>query len=207
MLEILIPIALLGLGASFCPLQVAFLIPFTVKLLSSDRSVHRVVIFSACAAIPLIAAGVFVVLIGSLFSLETMRLASAVILIVVSLFIFRVIRFQPKGFLGKNRFAVDRFETSGFTLGLTYGVLTVGRGAPFFLSALALLLPARSIMLSALAMLVYSQLMVLPISFLLLSSGWKIMPIFKRYGRYVDYAVGFMLLGLAVYYIIIVLFT
>jgi cytochrome c-type biogenesis protein len=207
LLEILIPIALLGLGASFCPLQVAFLIPFTVKLLSSDRSVHRVVIFSVCTSIPLIAAGVIVALLGSVFSLETMRLASAVILIVVSLFIFRVIRFNFKGFLKKDRFTVDRFETSGFTLGLTYGLLTVGRGAPFFLSALALLLPARSIMFSALAMLVYSQLMVLPVLILVLLSGWKIVSKFKRHEKYVDYAIGFMLLVLAAYYILIVLFT
>lgn len=154
---------------------------------------------------PLIAVGVVVTLIGSIFSLETMRLASAVILVVVSLFVFRVIRFKPKGFLRKDRFTVDRFETSGFTLGLAYGFLTVGRGAPFFLSALALLLPAGSIMLSILSMLVYSQLMVLPVLILLLLTGWKILPKLKEYGRYIDYTMGFMLLGLAAYYIFVAL--
>jgi cytochrome c biogenesis protein CcdA len=203
LLEILIPIALLGLGASFCPIQVAFLIPFAGKLLSGEGHIQRVIIFSACNSIPLIFTGVVVTFIGSIFSLETMRLATAVILVVVSLFIFRVIRLNPKGFLNKSRFAADRFEGSGVTLGFAYGFLTVGRGAPFFLSALALLLPAGNVVLSVLSMLVYSMLMVMPVLVLLVLTGWKLEQKLKRFGKFFDYAIGFMLLGLAVYYIVI----
>jgi hypothetical protein len=71
---------------------------------------------------------------------------------------FRILKIRRR-----SKLRLESFGSRGATLGLLYGVLTVGRGAPFLLSALIILSNLRSILVSTVAMLVYSQLMVLPI--------------------------------------------
>jgi len=84
---------------------------------------------------------------------------------------------------------------------LLYGVLTVGRGAPFLLSALVILSNLRSVWVSAAAMLIYSQLMVLPVLILMMAAGWKVKDRLRKYGKALDFGVGVMLVVLAVCYI------
>jgi len=196
LLENLVSIVILGLAASFCPIQVAFLTPFAVRLLSSGKSPGRALEFSLSFSIPLILVGAAASQLGSLFNAEYVKFASGALLLFLSLFVFRILKLRRE-----RRLRLEGFGSRGVTLGLLYGVLTVGRGAPFLLSTLIILSNLRSMLVSIAAMLIYSQLMVLPILILIMAAGWKVKDRLRKYGKALDFSVGVMLVVLAVYYI------
>ncbi|MHC1564330.1 MAG: hypothetical protein ACXQTF_03260 [Candidatus Hecatellaceae archaeon] len=92
MLENIVSVVILGLAASFCPIQVAFLTPFAVKLLSSGKSLSRALEFSLSFSIPLILVGAAASQLGSLFNAEYVKFSSGVLLLLLSLFMFRILK-------------------------------------------------------------------------------------------------------------------
>ncbi|MGP3667405.1 MAG: hypothetical protein ACKD6N_00910 [Candidatus Bathyarchaeota archaeon] len=196
MLEYLISIIILGLAAGFCPIQVAFLTPFAVKLFGGGRGFSMVFKFSLSFSIPLILIGVAISKFGSLFDTEHVKLVSGVLLLFLSLFMFRILKFK-----WGRKLKHGNFGSKDYVLGLTYGVLTIGRGAPFLLSVLIILSNTRNVLASAIAVLIYSQLMVLPILILVMAAEWRIKDKLVTYGKLLDFIVGVMLVVLAFYFI------
>jgi len=194
LLESLISIIVLGVVASLCPFQIAFLVPFATRLLGGGGSFGKILEFSLSFSIPLIGVGIAVAQIGSLFKVEHVKLASGFLLLLLSLVMFRILKFRWGLKLGS-------LSSRSFMLGFSYGILTIGRGAPLLLSVLIILSNLRSIPISMVAMFLYSQLMVLPILFLIFTVGWKVKNKLEGYGRILDMGVGIMLTVLAIYYI------
>lgn len=125
MLESLISIVVLGVAASFCPFQIAFLAPFATRLLGSGGGFGKILEFSLSFSIPLIGVGIAVAQLGSLFNVEYVKLASGFLLLLLSLVMFRILKFRW-GWL-----KLRSLGSKGFMLGLSYGILKLAEALPY----------------------------------------------------------------------------
>jgi len=194
-LDVLLSISFLGIAASICPIQIALLTPFALKLSLNQVNVIKPMMFILSFAVPLTTVGVLVSIAGFMIDILLARLTASIVLLLMALIAMRLIKIKIK------RFNIN-MSTNPLVLGLTYGALTIGRFAPFYVSALAILITAKDIAIAIISMVIYSILMVVPsLTMIMLSS--PLLRKLKEKGRLMDYIVGLILLLLALYYLVL----
>ena len=204
-MDILIITLGLGLTAAFCPISLAFLLPFVSKVL--DKKIKRNIVNS----IFFIFGGVFALIFLSLIVLKflnfilNIKILNYLVISCVSVFIglwaLRIVKIpQYKSYLLKiNKLTRKKFNNA-FSYGLLYGLITILRIAPLYVAFL-FLISASDFIIAVICITIYSILICFPmLLFTFFISTTFLIEKFPKYSKVLDLITGISLLVIGTYY-------
>lgn len=194
-------VALLGLTAGFCPVNLAMVTPYMPSLVGSRGKVSSAVFFSAGVSVVFVPLGVLASSFGAIITrgLEFwLNLAGGIIILFMGLWTLRLFR------LPLRVTKINKIQGGIFVFGLAYAMATVGRGAPMLISTLTLAALEGDPLLGGVAMIIYSFCLGLPlILFAILVETLKTekKEAVQKWYVMLERATGVLLLSIGAYYL------
>lgn len=207
LIEVFVAAIVLGLTAGLCPICLLFALPILPHIASKCRNMQSAVLealkFSTGVAIVFVPLGVLVswaveLTVGDKGALA--YLVAGMISMFVGLLALRIIKIS----YGKICKTVNLrlLGSSIFAYGLSYGLATLGRGAPLLFSILSIVAVYGNVPLGAIALAIYAFCMGTPlIIFAAIMGITKLRRFITQNSRKLDAVSGILLLFIGSYYL------
>jgi len=195
-------VAILGVTAGFCPINIMMVTPYMPSLLGSKGKVSSAILFSIGISVVFVPLGIAFGSFGGLVLHGWeywLKLGGGMIMLVIGLWTLRLIRLPLSGV------KVRKISGGIFVFGVAYALTTVGRGAPMLISALSLVALSRDFISGGLVMTIYSFCLGIPL--VVFAVTMETLRPERREGvvrrsAMLEMVTGVLLLALGVYYII-----
>ncbi|MCP8308091.1 MAG: hypothetical protein H3Z53_12130 [archaeon] len=209
-MDVLALAVVLGLTAGFCPVTIAFLLPFAPKVTSEKiRRVMVNFIFFTLGVVAIIVPISFIL--SRFLNLITggrflSYFATSFIAIFMGFWALRIIKIpQYRTHLNRVKSFTKYKPNNSFNCGFLFGIITIARLAPLYITMLFLISTSEAI-ISTVGIIIYTVLMCLPM--LIVASAISIAhlnEIILRYSRLLDAITGIILIFIGIYYLLITL--
>lgn len=207
-MDLLISTLSLGLIAAFCPISLAFLLPFVPKVSNGTfkRNILNSIIFTL--GVIVVIAPVSFIIINFLNLVLGGRILSYIIVSCVALFMglwtFRIIKIPRYGYYLKRIRRFTNYEFNNpFNLGALYGIITILRVAPLYITMLFLTIN-NDVLVGIICIVIYAVLISSPMLLLTsIISAIHLIKLLPKYSRFLDLITGSLLIMFGLYYILL----
>jgi len=207
-MDILMLAVVLGLTAGFCPITVAFLLPFVPNITNEKmrRLMVNFIFFTLGVLVIIVAVGFILyrflnLMIGSRF---LGFFTTSLIATFMGLWALRIIRIPwYRTHLNRVKSLTKYKPNKPFNCGVLFGIITIARLAPLYITMLFLISTSEVIM-ATVGIIIYTVLMCLPMLIVTsVISIARLNEIILRRSRLLDKITGSILIFIGLYYLLV----